>query len=259
MKISEQYYSLKAKSDSFLTYLNYYFESEMVFENRRTSNNVAVLYLNKYVPEGEKDRFPYPIFAFYILSEIDYLLFAVSPKLISGFGTKEPDGYLEIIETANDECAVKFSYSSNDFLPFRKQLIEHLSNLWAIKEGTLVSKNIDDLPKYKKGEDVENPNLGTFVKSIYFPKRDINISQNSLIEEPRDYLRNVAIPNKRKWDRYAIEHYNAGDTVEQISKAIKELKLGKVSAQTIFNRLTVLRKTIPGILVYHRQDFKKEK
>ncbi len=257
MDITVEYFSVNTNSDRLLIYLNQYFESILNSTDSAPVGYVVVNELSKYVPENSKRKFPYPIFTFHIISDIDYALHVIkqNQNLISS--SKRADGYLMIIETNTNECSMEFSIYNEDFRIIRDKLLEGLSRLWTITKVSEVSRKIEEIWNNKEVKEQPELKLGDYIKTINYPKSDINISENESVKSNQLSLTNASIPNERPWDRYAINHYNDGEPVPKICEGIKKENLGDVCAQAVYNRFSVIRKSNPGLIKYHREDLRK--
>lgn len=251
-------YRIDTSSDLLQKYVIYFTEYKIHLCSNEIDYTIELKPLGIVFPVTKNNPKYYPSFFFFIYDadeEIQRMLGKINGK---SFLPNNPIGFLEIIDTKTDQCHMNFQGDNEVFLGAEQKIINEISSIWHPELIKNAKHDQEwDLDFYKEVSD-DPSKLGRYLRTINFPKVNININQKSSPGDIQDSLRNVTIPNERKWDRFAIERYNAGDTAIQISKEIISRKLGDVCPQTVYNRLSVLRRKANIPVSYHRDNFKNK-
>lgn len=230
-------------------YLRQYFEYGVKQNIGNTSYHVRVVYLNEKIDQKNSTNFRYPLFLFHLYTEIEFATRELHLLQDNKDFYKESIGSLEIIDSKFDQSILQFSKSEDLFQHVDKTVIEKISEKWETDLLQDYQEELDDIKPKKKGKNKKRQ-LGKYIKTIEYPPRFQSIGHPGTPQS--QILRELL------WDKYAIEHWNMGETVKNICKGIYDNELGDIGINRLYNRMSKLRTLYPELGIINRRNFKEK-
>ncbi len=160
---------------------------------------------------------------------------------------KDIIGHLELIDTSDDRSVMFFEISSDQFLQALSKIQDLVSAIWPVtylgKESRTES-SITDFANASTVDTIRGDSQGSINEEDI--KDEIvhseGIQPNSIDE------------GLRLWQKYAIEQWNKGMPIKEISNGISKKHLGHAVPRTIYNFFSRCRQEHPEIKIQYRRS-----